>query len=102
MASPERPIHLVRVQEKGQVTLPADVRKKTGLKRGDLVSVTATEGGVLIMPVEVREAKGSPWLRELYDYFAPMREEAVAKGYTEEQIDAAIDDALREARTSRR
>ena len=34
---------LVRVQEKGQVTLPAELRRKLGLKRGDLVTVTETE-----------------------------------------------------------
>jgi antitoxin PrlF len=44
---------LVRVQEKGQVTLPADVRKRLGLKRGDLVAVVETPEGVLITPQEV-------------------------------------------------
>ncbi len=44
--------HLVRVQEKGQVTLPADIRKKLGLKKGDLVAVVETEDGVLITPQE--------------------------------------------------
>lgn len=44
---------LVRVQEKGQVTLPADVRRKLGLKKGDLVAVTVTERGALISRREV-------------------------------------------------
>jgi AbrB family looped-hinge helix DNA binding protein len=33
---------LVRVQEKGQVTIPREIRKKLGLKRGDLVAVMET------------------------------------------------------------
>lgn len=41
---------LVRVQEKGQVTLPAEVREKLGLKKGDLVAVTEIEGGIFISP----------------------------------------------------
>ena len=41
---------LVRVQEKGQVTLPSDVREKLGLKKGDLVAVMETEGGIFISP----------------------------------------------------
>ena len=45
--------HLVRVQEKGQVTLPAGVRKRLGLKKGDLVAVVETPEGVLITPQEV-------------------------------------------------
>lgn len=43
----------VRVQEKGQVTLPATVRRKYGLKKGDVVSVTQTDAGILITPQEV-------------------------------------------------
>ncbi len=55
MAAPKRPPQpkLVRVQEKGQVTLPADVRRNLGLKKGDLVSVTQTDEGILITPQEV-------------------------------------------------
>ena len=45
--------NLVRVQEKGQVTLPIELRKQLGLKKGDLVAVEETEGGVLITPQAV-------------------------------------------------
>jgi AbrB family looped-hinge helix DNA binding protein len=44
---------LVRIQEKGQVTLPADIRRRLGLKKGDLVAVVETPEGVLITPQEV-------------------------------------------------
>ena len=49
--------NLVRVQEKGQVTLPADVRRRLGLKKGDLVAVVETPEGVLITPQEVVATK---------------------------------------------
>ena len=42
--------NLVRVQEKGQVTLPTELRKKLGLKKGDLVEVAETPQGLLITP----------------------------------------------------
>src|SRR5687768_9542174 len=41
---------LVRVQDRGQVTLPAEVRKRLGLKKGDLVVVRETAEGVLLTP----------------------------------------------------
>jgi AbrB family looped-hinge helix DNA binding protein len=44
---------LVRVQEKGQVTLPAETRRKLGLKKGDLVAIMETPDGVLITPQQV-------------------------------------------------
>ena len=43
---------LVRVQDNGQVTLPAAVRKRLGLKKGDLVVVTETPEEVLLTPQE--------------------------------------------------
>ena len=44
---------LVRVQEKGQVTLPTALRKHLGIKKGDLVAITETPDGILITPQEV-------------------------------------------------
>jgi|ERR671914_748539 AbrB family looped-hinge helix DNA binding protein len=48
---------LVRMQEKGQVTIPTEIRKKLGLKRGDLVAVMETPEGVFITPQQVVAAK---------------------------------------------
>ena len=45
------------VQEKGQVTIPSEIRKKLGLKKGDLVAFVETEQGVLISPQEVIAAE---------------------------------------------
>jgi antitoxin PrlF len=41
------------VQEKGQVTIPAEIRKKLGLKKGDLVAFVETDQGVLLSSQEV-------------------------------------------------
>jgi antitoxin PrlF len=46
-------LRLSMVQEKGQVTIPAEIRKKLGLKKGDRVAFIETEAGVLISPQEV-------------------------------------------------
>jgi len=43
-------LNLSVVQEKGQVTIPAEIRRKLGVKKGDLVAFIETEGGVLISP----------------------------------------------------
>ena len=44
---------LSMVQEKGQVTIPVEIRRKLGLKKGDRVAFIETEEGVLISPREV-------------------------------------------------
>ena len=43
----------VRVQEKGQVTIPRQIRKKLNLKRGDLVVFVETDEGVIVKPASV-------------------------------------------------
>ena len=40
--------------------------------------------------------EGSPWLKDLYDLFAPVRESAAE--YTEEAINEIIDQAVRAVR----
>lgn len=41
------------VQEKGQVTIPLEIRKKLNLKKGDRVVFIETEQGVVIQPAEL-------------------------------------------------
>lgn len=43
----------VRVQQKGQVTIPRQIRRKLGLRTGDLVTFVETDLGVVIQPAEV-------------------------------------------------
>lgn len=43
----------VRVQAKGQITIPTKIRRKLNLKKGDMVSFVETKEGVLIKPAEV-------------------------------------------------
>jgi hypothetical protein len=51
------------------------------------------EGELRIKPVVVSErAQGSPWLNEAYDAFADVRRHL--EQYSEEEINAAIDDAV--------
>jgi AbrB family looped-hinge helix DNA binding protein len=43
----------VRVQEKGQVTIPRDIRKKLNLKKGDLVTFVVSNEGVVIKSLDL-------------------------------------------------
>lgn len=63
--------NLVRVQEKGQITLPTELRRRLGLKKGDLVEVVETAQGLLITPQEVLAA------RALDEIGAALRERGV-------------------------
>ena len=48
-----REVKLGRVQQRGQVTIPIELRRKLGIEEGGVVAFTETENGVLISPREV-------------------------------------------------
>jgi AbrB family looped-hinge helix DNA binding protein len=45
-----------RVQKKGQVTIPQEIRERLGIEEGDLVAFVETADGVLISPQAVVDA----------------------------------------------
>ena len=55
-----------RVQKRGQVTIPADVRQRLGLEEGDLVAFIETAIGYVISPQEVVSAEA---LEKMESYF---------------------------------
>ncbi len=99
MKEPEPMTRLVRTLRKGQITIPDDFRKRLGIGEHSLLRMTLAEGELRIRPVEVRESgQGSPWLQDLYAYFAPVREEIIKAGYTEEEVNGDIDAAIQAVR----
>jgi AbrB family looped-hinge helix DNA binding protein len=47
------PLKLSRVQRKGQVTIPLELRQRLGIQEGDFVAFSETEAGILITPQKV-------------------------------------------------
>lgn len=89
---------VVKPLRSGQITIPADIRRAMGIEDDSLLRLTLVQGELRIKPVRVsEEAQGSPWLKEAYAAFAPIREELAAK-YSGEEIDAAIDEAVKAVR----
>ena len=71
---------LVRIQEKGQVTIPPEIRKKLGLKRGDLVAVMETPEGVFITPQQVVATKALDSIGNILKDKGISLEELIASG----------------------
>jgi AbrB family looped-hinge helix DNA binding protein len=81
---------LVRVQEKGQVTLPSELRRRLGLKKGDLVAVVETEDGILITPQEVVTSKALDRIGEVLKEQGISLEELIESG--REERDSLIEE----------
>jgi bifunctional DNA-binding transcriptional regulator/antitoxin component of YhaV-PrlF toxin-antitoxin module len=94
---------IVRSLRGGQVTIPAAFRRELGIGDDTMLRMTLADGELRIKPVEVSEpSKGSPGLRALYEYFAPVREEILARGISQEEVFADIDAAIAEVRAEQR
>lgn len=86
----------VRVQAKGQVTIPKEFREKLNLQPGDQVVFVDTEDGVIIKPAVVVTNDS---LREEMTFVIRSVRERFSE-YTEEEIDVLVDDVLNEIRGS--
>jgi antitoxin PrlF len=71
---------LVRMQEKGQVTIPTEIRKKLGLKQGDLMAVMETPDGVFITPQQVLASKALDSIGNILKEQGFSLEELIASG----------------------
>ena len=87
----------VRVQEKGQVTIPRNIRNKLNLRPGDLVLFIETDAGVLLKPASLvstdqLQAEVSSVVRSIRDRF---------EDYSANEIESLVNDAIRETRANR-
>jgi AbrB family looped-hinge helix DNA binding protein len=89
---------IVRQLRNGQITIPKEFREALHLEPDDLLAVTLEDGKLEVAGVKTRPATGSPWLKELYDLFAPARQRILESGMSDEEINAEIDAAIEEVR----
>jgi AbrB family looped-hinge helix DNA binding protein len=87
---------VTRVLRHGQVTIPKEIREALGVEEGDLLALDLEGNTLTVAPVDVRKREGSPWLKELYDMFEPVRD--ALKDVPEEEINKWIDEAIAEVR----
>jgi AbrB family looped-hinge helix DNA binding protein len=84
----------VRIQEKGQVTIPRKIREKLHLKRVDLAIFVETKDGVMVKPASV-VAEGK-LRREVVPAVRAIREQFA--DYSAEEIESLVDAAIRKVR----
>lgn len=92
---------IVRPLRGGQVTIPADFRERLGIEADTLLQISLMQGELRIKPVQVSDkakTAGSPWLKEAYEAFAGVRKQT--EKYSEEEINEAIDQAVKAVRNS--
>ena len=74
---------IVRIQQDGQIILPAEVRRRLGLKQGDLVAIVETPDGILITPQEAVVTRALDHLGAILREQALSLEDLIESGRTE-------------------
>jgi AbrB family looped-hinge helix DNA binding protein len=97
MESNTRMTRIVRPLRNGQITIPAEFRRRLGISEESLLRLTLEDGELRLKPVTTAERdSGSPWLRELFAMFELARREAGR--YSEAEVNDAIDAAVKAVR----
>jgi AbrB family looped-hinge helix DNA binding protein len=66
------PLKVSRVQRKGQVTIPHDLRERHGIQEGEFVAFTETEAGILITPLKIVPAEQMEQLKDNFSHIKDM------------------------------
>lgn len=101
--APATPLVTLRSRIDGSLILPGNIVRAAGLDTGELLTVYAEDGELRIVPAgDGAQSSTTNPIAELYDYFAPVRDEVLAQGISEEEINADIDAAIAEVRAEAR
>jgi AbrB family looped-hinge helix DNA binding protein len=96
----ERRTKLIRQLRNGQITIPAEFRRRLGITEATVLLMSLQDGELRLKPVRLSgEDEGSPWLQAAFEAFAEVRGQT--EKFSEEEIDAAIRDAVSAVRRSR-
>jgi bifunctional DNA-binding transcriptional regulator/antitoxin component of YhaV-PrlF toxin-antitoxin module len=90
-------VKVVRPVRRGQVTLPAEFRRRLGIDDDTLLQMTLQEGKIEIVPMVVTPVTDQIWAQAADARLAPARE--VGQALDEAEIDALIDQAVDEVRS---
>lgn len=82
---------IIRPLRGGQITIPAEYRRRLGITDDTLLQMSAEHGELRIKPVQITDQTSADWFKELYDLFAPVRAQA------RKQSDQEVNDAIAEA-----
>lgn len=88
---------IVRPLRRGQLTIPAEFRRRLGINDDTLLQLTLYEDKIEIVPVVTKPVAGMAWARKLYAMFAPIRQEA--QTMDEAEIDTLIEEAVDKVRS---
>ncbi len=101
----EATVALIKLKQKGQMTLPAEIRSALALKEGDLLEANIENGRVFLRPKTVvdrdRQAAVERFFTRTEENAAHVEAQLKAEGKTWDDLDAEIVEEVRVVRKER-
>lgn len=86
------PINVLTMSSKGQLVIPAEIRKKLSIESGDKLAVYASDDVIMLKPIRV------PTVEDFMKNMDEARDWAASVGYKESDIN----DIIKEVRQKKR
>jgi bifunctional DNA-binding transcriptional regulator/antitoxin component of YhaV-PrlF toxin-antitoxin module len=88
-------LRVIRPLHNGKLVIPDEFQRELGIGEDSTLQLTVENGELRIRAVQEIPADQVPaWVKKAYDALAPLREEVIEAGYTEEEINGTIDEAI--------
>lgn len=95
----DNPVPLIKLKQKGQLTLPAEIRRALKLGQGDLLEAEVEDGQIVLRPKVLLDRKEAvKHMRSVADQVAKRLEE---EGLSQEDLQRLIDEEVRAVRNER-
>ena len=86
------PINVLTMSSKGQLVIPAEIRKKLSIESGDKLAVYASDDVIMFKPIRM------PTVEDFMKSMDEARDWAASVGYQESDIDDIIKEVRRKKR----
>ncbi len=90
---------LVKLKQKGQLTLPVEIRRELALDEGDVLEAQVKDGKILLTPKELVDRRREAAFKRIEAIAARARWEA--EGKTEEEMERLIEEEVEAVRAER-
>ena len=91
---------IVKLKQKGQTTLPAEIRRQLDLGVGDVLEAQVEDGRVVLIPKELVDRRREAAFERMEAVAARARARWEAEGKTEEEMDRLIEEEVEAVRAA--
>jgi bifunctional DNA-binding transcriptional regulator/antitoxin component of YhaV-PrlF toxin-antitoxin module len=79
----------------GRLTIPIEFRRALGIEADSLLQMTLEDRALRFVPLRGKiGGRNSARVNDLCNYFAPLRDEIAASGYSEKEVNSDIEAAI--------